>query len=362
MIVLDGSVGEGGGQILRTALALSILTQKSFKITNIRKGRCDSGLKAQHVACIRVIDSLGACESLNVKVGQEDLEFTPKPITNFSVSFDVKTAGSTTLLLQSVLLPLMFAKKSSKLTIIGGTDVSWSMPVDYLKNVMLAHLQKYAKVELKIVKRGYFPKGNGKIEVKITPQYNNQQYDNIEQFINFLSEQDTKIDLLEQGKLLQVRGISHASTELLQANVADRQSKAAKLMLSKLKVPINIQSEYTSTTCAGSGITLYGMFSISDEISQKNPIILGSDALGKKSKRSEDVGTSAARKLIDTIESNAPVDEYLADNLIPFLALFGGQFRASKITNHTLTNILVVEKFLPVKFIVENNTITINPN
>ena len=172
-----------------------------------------------------------------------------------------------------------------------------------------------------------------------------------------------KINLTEQHNLIQIKGISHASLDLQKAEVAERQAKAAKIILNKFNCPIQIRTEYSDTLSTGSGITVWAIFSKNpEEIDFNNPIILGADALGEKTKRSEEVGKESAEKLVKEIESKAPVDSHLADNLMPFLALFGGRIKVSKITGHTLTNIYVCEQFLGKIFEVdkENNIIKAN--
>ncbi len=357
IIELDGSHGEGGGQILRTALALSILTQKPFKINNIRKGRCTPGLKPQHLSCVKAIQQITHSKAVGAEVGSESLEFMPAPINNNKIEIDIGTAGSVTLVLQSILLPLMFSKKNVNIKIIGGTDVKWSMSSDYLKEIFLPHLQKFAKIECKITKRGYYPKGCGVMELKIMPIIKSEDYADLR---DKLKSFEQKIDLTERGVLMQIKGVSHASIELEDAKVAQRQADSAKNALQKLGVPINIQTSYSKTDCAGSSIFLKAVYANkSGDIDIKNPVALGDNALGEKGTSSEIVGKTAADNLLKQIMREEPVDEYLEDNLIPCLALFGGVIKASNITDHTASNIYVCEKFLDVKFEIENGFIEV---
>ena len=347
MLQIDGSYQEGGGQILRTALAFSTLLQKPFEITNIRKGRSKPGLKNQHLYCIKALQQLCNAKVGGDELGSEKLRYFPNKIDSQKIKVDIKTAGSITLLLQSLLLPCLFSQKTKKIEIIGGTDVKYSPQIDYFKEIILPQLNKYAeKIELKLEKRGYYPKGNGKIILKIKPKYN-------------LDDDIPKIDIIEQGNLIQIKGISHASQDLQKAEVAERQRKSAKIILNQLKVPVMIDAQYSDTLSTGSGITLWAVFSKEkEELGYLNPIKIGSDELGEKGKPAEDVGKQAAQKLIDEINSKAAVDQHLADNLIPFIGLISNsKIKTSKITNHTLTNIYVVEQFLGKKFEIENNII-----
>jgi len=349
MVTLDGSYLEGGGQIVRTALALSTITPKVFEVNDIRKGRNKPGLKNQHLFCIKALEQLCNAQTEGAELGSTYLKYYPGKIKPQTISIDIGTAGSITLLLQSLLIPSIFAPKKVRLKITGGTDVSWSPQFDYFNNVIIPQLRKYADIEVSLLKRGYYPKGGGKVDIKIKPKFN---LENI--------NEAPKINLTEQHNIVQIKGISHASLDLQKANVAERQAKSAKLFLNKLNCPIQIQTQYQDTLSTGSGITLWAIFSKDpEEMDINNPIRLGADVLGERGKRSEDIGKEAAEKLLKEIESKTPVDEHLADNLIPFLAVIGGKIKTSKITNHTLTNIYVCEQFLGKVFEVdkENNLI-----
>jgi len=343
MIKLDGSFCEGGGQIVRTALALSVITGKPFEVNYIRKGRPRPGLKNQHLFCIKALKQLCDAKVYGDFLGSEKIKFSPGKINAKNLEIDIGTAGSITLLLQSLLLPCIFAGKKVKIEITGGSDVKWSMPVDYVKEVFLPQLRRFADINLIVGKRGYYPKGGGKISLIVKP---------------YAEEKEKKIKLIEQNNLVQIKGISHASADLEKANVAERQSKAASLILAKLGCPVNIRVEYSRTPSIGSGITLWAVFSKQDEIDFNNPVILGADSLGERGKRAEEVGIEAAKKLLEEIKTGAAVDRNLADNLVPFLGLVGGSIRTSEITNHTKTNIYVVKKFLKVKFKVKDNIIS----
>ena len=350
MIILDGSHGEGGGQIIRTALALSTITGKPFEIDNIRKGRCVSGLKHEHLSCIKALQDMCDAKVEGAELGSHKISFVPGKIKKGTYSIDIGTAGSITLLMQSLMIPSFFANGKVRFRIKGGTDVKWSQPVDYFNHVFLPHLRKYAEIDSKIEKRGYYPKGGGMVDISIKPK---KDYS--------LNNKDIpKIELIEQGKLIQIKGISHASIDLEKGQVAERQASSSKMMLAKLNVPINIEKQYQETLSTGSGITLFAMFSLNDEFEYEKPIIIGSDSLGDRGKSAEEVGKEAAERLMNEIGYLAPVDEYLADNLVPFLGLFGGKIKAAKISNHCVANIYVIEKFLDKKFEINNEQKTIS--
>ena len=345
MNILDGSFGEGGGQIVRTALALSMLTQEPFRVKDIRSGRDKPGLKAQHVTCIRALQQLSLSKADGDFEGSSELLFIPAPITAKNITVDIGTAGSIPLLLQAVLLPCMFAQRSHTLTIIGGTDTKWSMSIDYLAQVVLPQYRRLAGIDLSLLKRGYYPKGGGKVEITIKPEAKRKEFETFEGFVKALSHKSFSLE--KQGTLMSIKGLSHASLDLENAKVAERQMMSAKQKLNALKVPIDITCQYYDALSTGSGITLWAIFSHGYDIDLENPVRIGADALGEKGKSSETVGIEAAEKLMQEIQSQAPVDSHLADNMIPLLALCKpSSINVSRVTPHTVTNMYVVEKFL----------------
>ena len=362
MIELEGSHLEGGGSICRIALALSTITHQSFEIINIRKNRPQPGLKHQHLFCIKALEKLCDASVENASLGSTSLKYYPKKIKGKTIDIDIQTAGSISLFLQAILLPSMFADKTVKLNVTGGTSGKWSAPIDYFREVFLPQLQKYASIECKLIKRGYYPKGNGKVQLKISPIYKISDFGNFHEFHNHLKENAPKINLAEQGNLIQIKGISHASLDLQDAQVAERQAKSAEITLKHYNCPIYIQTEYSNTLSTGSGITLWAIFSKKkDEIDINNPIRLGADALGERGKKAEIVGREAAQALAAEIESKAPVDKHLADQLLPIMSLISNSgIKTSRITNHTKTNIYTIEKFLGKSFSIDENNNSIS--
>lgn len=342
MIELDGSYGEGGGQILRTALALSTLTKQPFTITNIRQGRKDSGLKAQHLHCIKALHQTGDHYAEGDVLGSSSLIFVPRDMKRHKIDIDIGTAGSITLLLQSLLIPMVFSGKRSSISITGGTDVKWSPPFDYLANVLLPHFNQYADINAHLKKRGYYPKGGGKIELKIRSKYG---MDNL--------EEAPALDLTDRGQLMLIKGVSTASSNLQQAEVAERQAKSASLLLGKLGAPVDIRTEYSDAFSPGSVITLWAVF--------ENQVVLGADALGERGVRAETVGMAAAKKLASEIDAGAPVDHPLGDQLLPLLALTNGKMQVPEVTLHCKSNIYAIENFLKKKFVIEKDLIKVQP-
>ncbi|NQU79503.1 RNA 3'-terminal phosphate cyclase [Candidatus Woesearchaeota archaeon] len=347
-IKIDGSYLEGGGQIIRTGLAFSTLLGKNFSVDKIRQGRKVPGLKPQHMHAILALKDLSGAKTDDITVGSCSLEYNPGKLKPRTLSVDIGTAGSITLLLQSLWLPLILFPGTFRLKFKGGTDTKWSMPIDYLAQVFVPQIQRYADITVKLIRRGYYPRGGGEVDIRIKGKYS----------FDTISEGAPQINLTEQGILLQIKGVSHASLDLEKDQVAERQARAAKNALLRLDVPVHIDLQYSETLSTGSGITLWAIFSKSeDDVDVHNPIRLGADSLGEKGKKAEVVGEEAARKLLEEIESGAAVDRHLADNLVPFLAVFGGEIKTSVVTDHTKTNIYAAEQFLGKRIEIVNTTI-----
>jgi len=353
MIKIDGSYGESGGQILRTAIAFSVLTGKSFEIDNIRKDREKPGLKNQHLWCVRAAEKFCNGSSEGAELGSTSLKFQPGKPKGNSLEINLETAGSVTLFLQSLLLPIIFHRKF-RISVIGGTDVKFAQPYDFFANVFLPHLSRFATIKLSLRQRGYYPKGQGKIEIEINPNFQLFNFSNLNELLTFTRNTVKGFSLLEQFNLQYIKGISHASADLQAAKVAERQHLAAKAALSKYNCPIKIREEYSKSSSIGSGIVLWAVFSRNkDDIDTLNPNIIGSDALGEKGIPAEKIGMLAAQRLIDEISSKAPVDHYLADQLLPFMAFAPSKIRTSKISKHCLSNIYAIESFIGKTFEVD---------
>lgn len=348
MISIDGSSLEGGGQIVRTALALSVLTQKAFTVNNIRINRPEAGLKNQHLHGIRALRELcnGVVEGAHL--GSSQITFYPRKIEKGkTLIVDIGTAGSVTLILQSLMLPCFFSGKKINLDIKGGTDVAWSPSSDYFAQVIFPQFLRYGKGTFSLKKRGYYPKGQGEVEAIFQKKYS---FDEIAARTVPLK----RLSLLQQGTLVKIVGISHASHDLSDARVAERQAEAARACVSQWKVPVDIVSSYSPSASTGSGMTLWVIFSREgSDVDTIDPIRIGVDILGEKGKKAEKVGEECAVQLNTAIASGSPVDRHLADQLIPLLCIIGGEIAVQEITKHTLTNIYVTELFLDVKFHVD---------
>ncbi|WP_297420585.1 RNA 3'-terminal phosphate cyclase [Thermococcus sp.] len=317
-VEIDGSYGEGGGQILRTAVALSIVTGKATRIKRIRVNRPNPGLRPQHLHGVLALKELGGARVEGAGVGSTELEFIPGKAKPKHIRVPINTTGSITLVLQALLPAMAFTGGSFEIT--GGTDVPWSPPIDYLKNVTLFALETMGlNAELEIRRRGHYPKGRGLIVGKVEPW-----------------EKRKPLKALEWRRIGRFAGTSHATN--LPAHVAERQAKATQERLLELyNVPVEIKREISRSFGPGSGIVVWA---------ETDGLRLGGDALGKRGKPAEAVGREAADELLEALTSGAAVDRFLGDQLIPFLALAGGEMKVAEITNHLVTNVWVVERFL----------------
>ncbi len=325
---IDGSEGEGGGQILRSSLTMSSILGKPILIKNIRAGRRDPGLQAQHLTCVRAIAEITSAELDGDVLGSQELKFIPKELKPGKYFFDVAkvkpSAGSVSLVFQTILLPLAFTKDVSMVTILGGTHVPLSPSITYLQKVYLPIIRKAGLIAcIKLNKWGWFPKGNGEIVVEIHPAKLNG------------------IDLLDRGDLKDVEIISAVSN--LPISIAERQRNEALKILHLNG--ISADSKLINAPSIGQGTSVFILMNF-----EKSKA--GFESLGAKGKRAEQVAKEACEQSIDFLRTDACIDKHLADQLIPIMALSKGSscFKTSRITRHLLTNISIAEKFLDIKF------------
>ncbi|UCD35893.1 MAG: RNA 3'-terminal phosphate cyclase [Nitrospiraceae bacterium] len=328
-IKLDGSFGEGGGQILRTALSLSCVTGQAFSLFNIRKGRERPGLMPQHCTCANAAAAISSARMSGNEKGSTDLSFTPGRVSAGSYLFDIGTAGSSSLVLQTLLPPLIFAGDPSRLTIRGGTHVPWSPPFDYIEGVFLPMLRKIGvEVEASINRYGFYPRGGGEVAYAIHPPGKLHS-----------------LNLKKKGPLLAIKGRSAVAR--LPLSIAERQRKAAFEELAPLAADI----EVVEVPAAGPGTFVFLK-------GQYEHIRAGFSSLGMRGKPAEKVGREASRQFRAFHASPACLDQHLADQILLYLALAGAEssFTVSRITGHLMTNLWVIEQFLTIQYRVEGDS------
>lgn len=328
MINIDGSWGEGGGQILRTSLSLATITGKSVKIDRIRANRKNPGLAPQHLTSVRAAVSLCQAQVSGDSLGSTTLEFIPTcPPQAGDYTFDVTeasqggSAGAVTLILQTILLPLALANGSSKVILKGGTHVAWSPPVTYIQEVYLPILRQLGlQAEVNLKAWGWYPKGGGEIELQVTG-----------------SQKPLKsLQLLERGAIKQIRGL--AVVTQLPAHISQRMANRAEKLLQQANLPTQIKPVRERGIATGAGIFLTAEY---------EHILAGFSALGRQGIPAEQVAENAVKELLNFHTQALPVDPFLADQLLLPLALSSetSQYRVASISKHLTTNAWVIEQF-----------------
>ena len=330
MIEIDGSQKSGSGTILRFSVALSAILGEPLHIYNIRQNRPQPGLRPQHLEAVLTAAKLCNAEVKGAKLNSKELWFNPGKIEGGRFEAEIGTAGSIPMLLMTILPICVFAEKNVFLHISkGGTDVSHSPTINYLRYIFLPTLKRMSlNANLKVYKYGYYPKGMGEVSIIVKP-----------------CKELKPIRLEKFGKLETINGVS-VCTYLAERRVAERQAKAAVEHLKRYgyKAEIEIVNDKSNPLQKGSSIVLWA------ETDAK--VILGADAIGALKKTSETVGREAAEKLLMELSSKATVDVHLADMLIPYIALAKGEsaYFTRAITDHLETNVWLAEKILGVKF------------
>ncbi len=320
MIEIDGSFGEGGGQIVRTAVALSAVTGKSVRIKKIRQGRPKPGLAAQHAKAVMALAGICNARTSGATPGSSEIVFSPGEIRGGRHRVEIGTAGSVTLLMQCLLPALLRADAPSSLAVQGGTDVQWAPTVDYFKSVFLPALSSFgAKVSLEVLQRGYYPRGQGEVLLEVEPA---------KLKASMLTGVATKSG---QSAQITVQGVSHCSN--LPEHVAARQADSAAQALEQAGYAAKISHEALRLPSMGSGITIWSGCK-------------GASCQGERGLPAEKVGRRAAEDLILELKCQAAVDVHLADQLIPYLALAGGSYTVREVSLHARTNIWTAGHFL----------------
>ena len=309
---INGGHGEGGGQIIRSSIVLSCITNQPIHLENIRKNRKEGALKAQHLTAIKILQKIANAEVIGAELGSTEIKFIPNKIESLELIEDIKTAGSISLILQVLIPVVSIAQKKLTLIIKGGTDVLWSPSMDYTQYVLKeAYSRMGIKFSIEVIKRGYYPKGGGEIKIQVYPAEIKS--------VNFIERKTNNLKL--------ICTFSKISLEKI------------KEKIEKIKEKIKVESEIKEEEAIDSGASLL-IYNID------NNSIMGIDSLFNKKIQDFDLD-------LDKINNNSlGLDEKLADMIVVPASLAKGKtiFRVKEITNHLETNLFVTSKITGCKY------------
>ncbi len=319
MLTIDGSYGEGGGQILRSSFALSMLTGTPFRIEKIRSAREKPGLMRQHLTAVQAAARVCDAKVEGDAVGSTQLSFTPGKVRGGEYTFSIGTAGSTTLVLQTILLPLLVAEQKSRLILEGGTHNTFAPPFDFFAKAYLPLINRMGPTVRAVLERaGFYPAGGGRIVIDIEP-----------------TQRLNGFDLLERGELRSRR--ARACVAQLTPEIARRE---VKVFRNRLSWPEETYEVVEITESGGPG----NIVLIELEYEHVADVFTGFGEIGR---RAEAVAESAVNQYRRYVQSSAPVGEFLTDQLMLPMAVAGqGSFRASHLSRHAQTHVKLISEFL----------------
>lgn len=321
MITIDGSHGEGGGQILRSSLSLSLALGRPLSMVNIRANRKPGGLRPQHVACVKAAAAISGAKVRGAEVNSARLVLEPGTCRGGEYRFDVGTAGSATLVLQTVLVPLLLcAKEPSQLTLIGGTHNPFAPPYEFLERVYVPLLRKMgADISVTLHQRGFYPAGGGHITAEITPS------------------KLARLELLERGAL--VRRAIVAGVANIPASIAEREARTMQARLGWDQEDVSIET----FEARGGGNAAFA------ELVFENASAVFS-GIGERGVRAEKIGENIAKETQRYLDAGVPVDEHLADQLMmPMVLGSGGTYRTTPLSLHARTQVDLLEQWCGVR-------------
>lgn len=340
MIEIDGSFGEGGGSIVRLSCALSALTDKPFKIKNIRAGRSKPGLRSQHLASVKAISELCNAKVKGMYLGSKELVFHPGSFKPKNLKLDIGTAGSIPLVLQALMILSLHSPSEFSVKLIGGTNTKNAPTMGYLKNVTLEILRKIGyKAEITVIKHGFYPLGKGIVEA------------------NFYPCSLSSLKLVERGRLEKIKAEAIATKTLREKNVLEKMKSLAFLYSKNyFNFDLKINVSYVNALSDGASFDLFAYYTNT---------VLGSSVIGEKRKSSSEVVKEAFQYLFSSHKSGAPLDFHIADQILPYLALVASEknleseIRVERVTRHAETNMWLLKKFINVDFSIKENIISI---
>lgn len=327
MLEIDGAYGEGGGQLVRTAVALSAITHRPVRISNIRAGRSRPGLAAQHIAAVRAVAALCEARTAHLDPHSAEIQFDPGAIRGGSYRFEIGTAGSTMLVLQALIPVAVMAGGFCRVVVTGGTDVRGAPPGDYMCHVVLPLLGRMGvEASLDVRRRGYYPQGGGEVEFALT------------------HSALRPLRCERPGGVLRVEG--HVHVARLSEEVAERMRAAAHRRLEECGLPAAIGLSVLDQGQAhgpGGAITLW----VAD-----GGGILGAARVAERGVRAESLGAAVAEEIAADVRHGAALDRHAADQILVYLALARGESEITvrELTSHARTAMWLIERFLPVRF------------
>ena len=322
MLSIDGSFGEGGGQIIRTSLALSLITGRPFRVYNVRARRDKPGLQRQHLTAVTAAAAIGTAKADGAHVGSREFTFEPGAIQPGEYKFTIGTAGSTMLVLQAVLPPLMLADAPSLLLFEGGTHNVKAPPFEFIQKSFLPLVNRTGPtVTVELQRYGFYPPGGGRFNVYVEP-----------------AQELRRLDLVERGAVLALR--ARALCVNLPAQVGERELAVASEQLGLVPDQLALEE-------SGNAISAGNVFTVEVESEALAEVFTG---VGERGVRAEQVAARVVQEARRYLDAGAPVGEHLADQLlIPMALAGGGSYTTGPLTLHTTTNIEVIKKFLPVE-------------
>ncbi len=322
MLTIDGSFGEGGGQILRTAIAYSVYTQTPIEVNNIRANRPIPGLRPQHYTAISCLQAICNAEVTGLSIGSRTIRFSPGLVRPGTYTFDIGTAGNITLILQACLLGGLRTTGPLTISLTGGTDVLWAPSWDYFAHVFLPLARRMGvRAEVRLLQRGYYPKGGGRAELTVSPE---------SQLQPFLVDTPQTFSVIE--------GIIHSSG--LPEHITTRMKHAAIKEATAANLRASLKTEQASSPSQGVGITVW---------SSTEETVLGAGVLGERQLPAEQVGKTAMRRLISDIKAGATLDPHAVDQLLPYMVACRetSACLVRECSSHMKTNIWVLQQFMP---------------
>ncbi len=327
MVEIDGSRGEGGGQMVRTTVAMSTVTGIPVHLTRIRENRPTNGLSRQHVAAVNAVAQMTGSEVEGCRIGSGDLTFIPGDDQVYNLDINISSAGSISLVLQAMLLAARNHTQKLTVDICGGTNVMWAPPIDYYQTLLFPMMKRMnIDADAKIIERGFYPQGGGRVIASLDPM--------------------GRIDPIVQeslGELIGVRGVCFC--QRLSDWVPQEMIRSCKETL-KPRFDIDIDLQRTEGSSQGAGLVL---------VAEYENGMIGSNALSSRGHPPDKCGKDAANDLLREIESGATMDVHTADQLLPYMAMSEEPscFSVSRISKHLLSQMDTLESFLDVRFGVE---------